>query len=223
MESNPDIFNELMTAIGVEGQTTDDIFDLDSPQFLPEKLLAVIFLFPSKIARVIPEGVEGSEEVANKCFFLNQVDALDDACGTIALVHALANSRAQLTLQEGSALADYIAVAQSKASALERGTALATHPAISQAHFKLSQEGQTAPTEEGVSSGHHFVCLLNVDGHLVELDGMTPGPRVHQKLPPQEPEQPNPFAVAALELIKKTIALNPDAPDISAIHLGSSA
>lgn len=50
---------------------------------IPEPLLAIILLFPSK-AKVQHDGTKTGDD--SNSFFLSQIEALEDACGTIAMV-----------------------------------------------------------------------------------------------------------------------------------------
>lgn len=84
-----------------------DVFGLDDDllAMLPQPITAVILLFPGGVKEdqssppALPDGSP---------FFLYQVKGLGNACGTIASVHAVANSPAAAGLAPGSALKAFL-------------------------------------------------------------------------------------------------------------------
>jgi ubiquitin carboxyl-terminal hydrolase L3 len=74
-----------------------DVFDLDDDllQFIPQPSIAVILLFPSSKKTPVDETKRRDN---NQVFFLEQIDALDDACGTIAVIHSIANNLDRLEI-----------------------------------------------------------------------------------------------------------------------------
>lgn len=68
-------------------------FDDDSLSFVPQPCLAVIFLFNSRTETPARGNPEPS------VFYMKQVHALNNACGTIAAIHAIANNADRLNIR----------------------------------------------------------------------------------------------------------------------------
>lgn len=101
-----------------------------------------------------------------------------NACGTIACVHAVANLPT-VSFKEDSPLQDFIAKNRGL-PAQEVGVALAEEGAIHEASEQsASDSAQTATPSRDDHVDGHFICFVAVDGHLLELDGMMPGPIDH--------------------------------------------
>ena len=49
---------------------------------------------------------------------------------------------------------------------------------MDQQHKKMLQEGQTSAPGREDSVDYHYVCFVNVEGQLLELDGRKKGPVV---------------------------------------------
>jgi len=95
--------------VGVDGLAFQDIWSLDDEmlamQNLPQPTAAIIFIFPGgehedqSSAPPLPPGSP---------FFLYQIAGLGNACGTIAAIHAVANSGAAASLAEGTTLKTFL-------------------------------------------------------------------------------------------------------------------
>jgi ubiquitin carboxyl-terminal hydrolase L3 len=208
LESNPDMMNEFAKKLGLD--TTQycfgDIFGLseDLLCMIPDPLLAIILLFPGKAKVKFDEAKTG---VDSNSFFLSQIEALDDACGTIAMIHAIANNLDKISLAEGP-LSRYINENQSK-SPLERGASLASNKDINLIHnsFVENEElNQTKKVEAG-ATGYHFVCFMQRGDEVVEFDGCKPSLTHHAKLTEGET-----FLTKTANIIQ-TLYLDPN-PDI---------
>jgi len=181
IESNPDVLNKFGTDIGLDQNfwVFQDVFGLD-PELLaliPQPLLAILLLFPSKKKiKQVDESLRGDGK--QEIFFLRQVDELDDACGTIAMIHALANNPA--TLKPGL-LQEYLNSVRDK-NEIDRGLALAHNAQLAALHSQFSKQGQTKELKEGESSGHHFVCFTSIGNDIYELDGLKPFPLRHKSI-----------------------------------------
>eukprot|EP01129_Flabellula_baltica_P000748 TRINITY_DN10709_c0_g1_i1.p1 TRINITY_DN10709_c0_g1~~TRINITY_DN10709_c0_g1_i1.p1 ORF type:complete len:233 (-),score=56.39 TRINITY_DN10709_c0_g1_i1:14-688(-) len=213
MESNPEVLNQFAAQIGLDTEKYQfgDVWGLDPEllAFVPQPVHAMILLFPSSAKVPFVEGTTVLGDEA-KVFYLKQVDALDDACGTIAMVHALANNIESLELAEDSLLVKYVKGTQG--SAQDKGVGLVNNEGIKGLHSHHSQQGDTSPINESGQSGHHFVCFIDVDGELYELDGCKPGPINHGPI-----EQS--FLLSTGETIQRVYMTNPDVVDFSMISL----
>lgn len=103
---------------------------------LPQPIVTMILLFPSKCKVKTDESKKGDD---SKIFFLRQVHALDDACGTIAMVHSVANNVDLVGLADGP-LKTYVNQVKDK-SPEERGQALADNKEIHDFHHSFCKEG----------------------------------------------------------------------------------
>ncbi|KAJ2928411.1 hypothetical protein H1R20_g8676, partial [Candolleomyces eurysporus] len=185
-----------------------DVYGLDDEMLaiVTKPTKAVILLFPdvpeakahqkeedARIAR------DGQPHLDPTVFYVKQT--IGNACGTIALIHALANSG--VTWAPGSALHNWIVECKGKTPE-ERAKSLESRPIFANIHAETAQEGQTAPN---IDTDLHFVCFVatpdadirkvatgqqspvdaaaQTEGagdtgvRLVELDGRRPGPIDH--------------------------------------------
>jgi ubiquitin carboxyl-terminal hydrolase L3 len=152
IESNPEVLNEFAQKLGLDVAKysfhdvwvcADDFtrshvqgLDDDLLACLPQPVVTMILLFPSKCKVKFDESKRGDD---SNLFFLRQVHALDDACGTIAMVHSISNNVDLVGLGEG-ALKSYVDTVKDK-SAEERGQALADNQAIHDFHHSFCKQG----------------------------------------------------------------------------------
>ncbi|VDL89065.1 unnamed protein product, partial [Schistocephalus solidus] len=125
---------------------------------VPKPVYALLLLYP------INENVDsqkiGDVSVDENCFFLKQT--ISNACGTIAVLHALANIRDKIDTTNMTWLNNFIKQTQSLSPA-ERGEKL---------------EREQAP-DATAKVDLHFVTFVNCHGKLIELDGRREGPVCH--------------------------------------------
>eukprot|EP01125_Pyxidicula_operculata_P021534 TRINITY_DN8330_c0_g1_i1.p1 TRINITY_DN8330_c0_g1~~TRINITY_DN8330_c0_g1_i1.p1 ORF type:complete len:224 (-),score=61.69 TRINITY_DN8330_c0_g1_i1:152-823(-) len=213
IESNPDVLNSFASSLGLDTTKWSfcDVMGLDEEllSFLPQPTLALIFLFPSAAKTPVDESKKQNTEL----FYLQQVDQLQDACGTIAMIHALANNRERVGLTSG-VLADYLEKAKTL-SFHDKGVALATDSKIAELHKSFSQEGATRSVEVG-GTDHHFVCFTQIGDYVVEIDGCKPHAVFHEKVGERG------FLSVAAETIKKEYMKDPSIIDFSITALASA-
>uniref|UniRef100_A0A663LZB6 Ubiquitin carboxyl-terminal hydrolase n=1 Tax=Athene cunicularia TaxID=194338 RepID=A0A663LZB6_ATHCN len=114
------------------------------------------------------------QEISSKVYFLKQT--VSNSCGTIGLIHAVANNKDKLKLDEGSALKKFLDET-ADLSPEERAKHFANNKAIQEVHNSVAQEGQCRVEDNSLN--FHFILFVNVDGHLYELDGRMPFPVNH--------------------------------------------
>ncbi|XP_008553745.1 ubiquitin carboxyl-terminal hydrolase [Microplitis demolitor] len=185
LESNPDVMTKFIHQIGVPSKwALHDVYGLD-PELLamvPKPALALILLYPESEkaqayaaeleAKIKEEGREPPENV----FHMQQ--CVPNACGTVALIHAILNNLDQIELEDGI-LKNFLEEAKDL-SFVERGKLLMnTASEIIDAHEQLAQEGQTPAPQENAPVYHHFVAFIEKDGSLYELDGRKSIPINH--------------------------------------------
>ena len=100
LESDPDIFNELLLHLGVSPKLTfQEIITLDEPELLPRPAVAVIVLFSAgdsydptvnhPCTTSPPPHGQGGQTVPGDIIWFKQT--IHNACGFYALLHAVAN------------------------------------------------------------------------------------------------------------------------------------
>lgn len=124
------------------------------------------------------EKLKGDPPAAPKnLFYMRQY--LHNACGTIALFHAVLNNLEHIEVKDGPLKAFY-----DKAKDLtpeERGKLLEQDKVLIDIHQSLAREGQTEAPPEGEKILFHYAALTNVGGELYELDGRKNFPIPHGK------------------------------------------
>uniref|UniRef100_H0XMA2 Ubiquitin carboxyl-terminal hydrolase n=1 Tax=Otolemur garnettii TaxID=30611 RepID=H0XMA2_OTOGA len=113
------------------------------------------------------------QEVSPKVYFMKQT--IGNSCGTIGLIHAVANNRDKLEFEDGSVLKQFLSETE-KMSPEDRAKCFEKNEAIQAAHDAVAQEGQCRVDDK---VNFHFILFNNVDGHLYELDGRMPFPVNH--------------------------------------------
>ena len=112
----------------------------------------------------------------SEMFFIEQIAAFGNACGTIAVLHTLTNIQGAI----GPASKIYeFRQKTSSASPKERGTLLVGEESLKASSDNAAADAaaQTAvPERDGPDLDHHFVAFLPFNGRLVELDGTKPYP-----------------------------------------------
>lgn len=184
MESNPDTMNKYLQKLGVpEKWRMVDVIGLEGEalSWVPRPVLAIVLLFPLSDAYEKHRTEQEIElqsktpEVPKDVFHLKQV--LSNVCGTIALVHSVANNTHQIELSDGL-LKRYLKDAQGL-DAAAKGVLLENTAAILDAYKDIIRTAShdVVDTEEPVNN--HFVTFVHKDGHLYELDGRKSFPIDH--------------------------------------------
>lgn len=184
LESNPDVMNKYLHNLGVpEKWQMVDVYGLDSDLLatVPRPVLAVLLLFPCSEKydehKAIQEAEvsEKGQTVSDDVFYLKQV--VTNACGTIALIHSVANNTKEIQLGDGH-LKQFLD--DSKAlNPDERGDLLQKAEGIINTHKELAMEGQTEAPDANEPVNYHFVAFVHKDGNLYELDGRKSFPINH--------------------------------------------
>lgn len=165
-----------------------DVYGLD-PELLaivPKPVLAVILLYPVAIKNEKSEEDEeaakdGKNDALDSVYHMKQ--CISNACGTIALVHSIANNLDVLQLDDGF-LKTFLDETKGLSFA-ERGERLINAQGIIDTHMESAQEGQTEAPGEDMEVYHHFIAFVHKDGSLYELDGRKPSPISHGSTSPE--------------------------------------
>lgn len=178
LESNPEIFTEYMTKMGMSDKWAFGElfgFDEDLLAFLPQPVLAVIV----NMERLQKGNDKARGDMETACsYYMKQTNKLDNACGVIACLHAIYNNPKQVELTEGKPLANYLSTVKDQ-SAADRATTLEGFTEFQEAHKSFAAEGQSNLAQTQSDVKHHFIAFVkNEKGQLVELDGTKQGPLV---------------------------------------------
>lgn len=184
IESNPEVMNKFLSRLGVpEKWQVVDVLSLDKDMLgmIPRPTLALILLFPTseKYEKLREEQEaalkEKGQEVSPNVYYLKQI--ISNSCGTVALVHSVANNENEIQLGDGF-LKQFLEDTKSLTPE-ERGNALASNQGFITAHAEIATEGQSQlPTDDNPVI-HHFVAFVLKDGTLYELDGRKAFPINH--------------------------------------------
>ncbi|KAJ8795308.1 hypothetical protein J1605_018323 [Eschrichtius robustus] len=190
----------VLARLGVAGQWRfEDVLGLEEESLgsVPAPACALLLLFPLtaqvgrgargaqalRCARCRQTGHENfrkkqieelkGQEVSPKVYFMKQT--IGNSCGTIGLIHAVANNQDKLEFEDGSVLKQFLSETE-KLSPEDRAKCFEKNEAIQAAHDAVAQEGQCRVDDK---VNFHFILFNNVDGHLYELDGRMPFPVNH--------------------------------------------
>lgn len=209
LESNPEVMNKFLQKLGVPSKwNIVDVMGLE-PEMLswvPRPVLSVMLLFPVSDAYEEHKQKEENEilskgqEVTNNIFYMKQ--NISNACGTVALVHSVANNTDKISLTDGH-LKKFLDEAK-PLDAAARGTLLEKSEGIINAHKELAQEGQTNTPSAEDPVNHHFITFVHLDGALYELDGRKAFPINHG------PTTPDTLLEDAAIVCKQFIARDPN-------------
>uniref|UniRef100_A0A8C0U1D0 Ubiquitin carboxyl-terminal hydrolase n=1 Tax=Cyanistes caeruleus TaxID=156563 RepID=A0A8C0U1D0_CYACU len=151
-----------------------DVYGME-PELLsmvPRPVCAVLLLFPitEKYETFRTEEEERikakGQDVKSSVYFMKQT--INNACGTIGLIHAIANNRDKMNFETNSSLKKFLEDSLSMTPE-ERAKYLETYEAIRVTHESSAHEGQTEAPSIDEKVDLHFIALVNVGGHLYEL------------------------------------------------------
>ncbi|CAH0728918.1 unnamed protein product, partial [Brenthis ino] len=184
MESNPETINKYLHKLGVPNKwQMVDVIDLegDALNWVPRPVLAVILLFPlsENYEQYRSEQENDLSQKGHKApkdiFHLKQV--ISNACGTIALVHSIANNTNHIALEDGL-LKKYLYDAK-ELDAAAKGALLENSANIFEAYKDVIAAEGDVRLEDNETVGNHFVTFIHKDGYLYELDGRKSLPINH--------------------------------------------
>ncbi|TVU16494.1 hypothetical protein EJB05_40062 [Eragrostis curvula] len=183
LESSPDVFNQFMWSLGVPEDEAEfyDVYGLDPDalDMVPQPVLAVVLCFPDPPQDAIHPSEQilsiGDKEAWDQVYFMQQIESLGNACGTIGLLHAVGNAASEISLVENSSL-DIFFRSTASMDSHERAVFLEKDEAMARAHSLAAIAGVTEVCDV---VEEHYICFVAVDGTLYELDGMKHGPVKH--------------------------------------------
>lgn len=198
-----------------------DVYGLDDDmlKFLPQPVKALIFLFPSTEAHTAHRNEQNESLKANppvipeKLFYMKQF--VHNACGTMALIHAVLNLLDDVKLVDGSVLKNFYDAAK-PLDPIERGKLLTNDKAFIDVHQEVSKEGQTAAPSANDEVKHHYNAIVAVDNELYELDGSKNYPISHGTT------KPDTFLFDAARVCKEFIARDPTEQGFTILALANA-
>ncbi|XP_033003849.1 ubiquitin carboxyl-terminal hydrolase isozyme L3 isoform X2 [Lacerta agilis] len=222
LEANPDVTNQFLKQLGIHPSWQFvDVYGME-PELLsmvPRPVCAILLLFPvtEKYETFRTEEEEKikaqGQEVKPSVYFMKQT--ISNACGTIGLIHAIANNRDKINFETDSSLKKFLDDSMPM-SPEERAKYLETYEAIRVTHESSAHEGQTEAPSIDEKVDLHFIALVNIDGNLYELDGRKPFPINHGQ------SSDDTFLEDAVEVCKKFMERDPDELRFNAIALAAA-
>ncbi|XP_078721008.1 ubiquitin carboxyl-terminal hydrolase isozyme L3 isoform X5 [Lampetra fluviatilis] len=172
-----------------------DVLGLDAEllAMVPSPTCAVLLLFPisDKYEAHRREEEErlraAGHDAPASAYFMRQT--IGNACGTIGLIHAIANNQHRLGFVEGSSLKKFLSDTAAM-SPSERAERLEQDQSIRASHESSAHEGQTEAPSVDEKVDLHFIALVNVDDSVYELGEASPFPRRPASPFPRHPESP---------------------------------
>ena len=191
LESNPDVLNKYAVKLGATNIPSAyqfcDVFGLDDDllAFVPPQIAAIL-LFPitkdTENLRHTQQQQQQDHTSTATPFYMKQT--IGNACGTIGLLHCLANAP-QIHLTPDSFL-DHFITATTGMSPEQRGQFLEHPPhgapSIDSIHEEAARGGDTQAPPADADIDLHFVAFVPFQGRLWELDGRKAGPVDHGEL-----------------------------------------
>jgi ubiquitin carboxyl-terminal hydrolase L3 len=187
VESNPIVFNEYAARLGwpTDKLSFADLLSTEdwACEMLPAPVRAVAMLYLIKPCHEAHRALEEETRAAAAApapdsmpLFIKQEIA--NACGTIALVHALAAAAGDVELAPDCWLTKFLA----KAAPMEPEGIAAMLGEDEQLEVEQAVAVAGGQSDQVEDTWQHFVCFVERGGRLWELDGRKGGPIDHGAL-----------------------------------------
>eukprot|EP00871_Galdieria_phlegrea_P005366 jgi/Galph1/5830/GphlegSOOS_G4505.1 len=179
LESNPQVLTSFIHKLGVEGDTC--LVDVLSPELLdlvPRPVYAVILLYPlnSKADQMEKNMQPSNLESTTNVYFCKQT--ISNACGTVALLHAILNNVQRVALKENSFLKQFYQQSL-PLSPDDRAKLLEQSEELDAVHHTFAQSGQSEAPCSDDELDLHFITFVCSGNKLVQLDGRLDQPVVY--------------------------------------------
>lgn len=223
LESNPDVINKYLFSLGIPDGIVEcvDVYGLDSVMLamVPQPVVALLLLFPItpnyEVARSEEQeklsAAAGDQKPSHgDVYFTKQT--VGNACGTVAVIHSVANNLERIPLTDDSFLRKFINETE-QLEPTEKAEKLELDEGIAACHGESALDGQTdAPSaEEKVDL--HFISLVHKNGRLYELDGRKEFPIDHGATKKET------FLEDGAAVVKKFVALDPEEHNFNVMAL----
>jgi len=133
------------------------------------------------------------QEVPSDLYYMKQT--ISNACGTVAMIHAVGNNTDKFSLADPSSLKAFLEATKDSSPDVsakffgdmtcyldhlqERAAKLESDDAICGVHDQVAKDGQTRAPNLDDKVEHHFVAFVQKGGKVYELDGRKEGPIAH--------------------------------------------
>ncbi len=183
VESDPAVFTELVTRVGVQGVEVAEIESFAEATLAKlGHVYAFIFLFKwdagmeAELER-IRSTAEATEETDPNIYFAKQV--VQDACATQAIVNVLMN------IPEGTEFVLGEELSKMKTFTADfdmemKGLSIGNSEILREAHNSFRPPASHLLPEKSSSSegeAFHYIAYMPIRGRVYELDGLAQGPR----------------------------------------------
>ena len=186
LESDPEIFSELIQNLGVRGYEFQDVYSLDDPDllsFIPRPVHALILVIPEaqidqtklrelEATRKVYEG-KGEDEPT-----IWYAQTIQNACGLYAVLHAISNGVERSKIESGTPFDSFLKQII-PLGPYDRALALESSEEIKAAHHAAAvQGGSEAPAADATDIDHHYICFVRSrkDQRIYEMNGCVKGP-----------------------------------------------
>lgn len=174
LESNPAVMNTFIEKMGVDISkfSFQDVFSTEdwALEMVARPVVGVVMLFPIKesteeFAKKQQEKIDAEGQIVHKdVYFMKQT--VGNACGTIGILHCIANARPAISIKPDSYLERFFNNTEELepdgiAEYLENDTE------IEESHELAAAEGQSEQVDGDIDT--HFICFSHVNGHLYEF------------------------------------------------------
>jgi len=190
LESNPEVFTELLHNLGVsESLAFTDVLSLDDRDLLglvPRPVLGLVFVFPGQEISPAYQKAREEQEAGREVYrgsgpeedVLWFKQTIGNACGLHALLHVVTNGPAREYIKHDSILSHFLDTAvpltpKSRALALEDSAELEA------AHTAAAHKGDSAvPPDPNVEAHFGYIAFVKSqkNGHLYKMAGYYKGP-----------------------------------------------
>jgi len=185
LESNPEMLTSFARKVGLpEKAEFVDVYgtDPDLLGMVEGQCLAVTLLFG--LSEAASQAKKEQKDAINKAGqkvhqdikYLKQY--VGNACGTIACIHSMSNNLEVLGILEESPIGEFVKATKGM-SPQEAGAKLADAKQLHEASQESAAGGQTEAPEATARTDAHFVCFVEKEGEVYELDGCKAFPINH--------------------------------------------
>ncbi|CAO3676906.1 unnamed protein product [Umbelopsis ramanniana] len=176
IESDPGVFTELISGMGVSGIQVEEVFSLDESSLDKLKpIYGLIFLFKWQGAQSSMPHPDSQNDANDHVFFAKQI--INNACATQAILSILMNNS---DIELGDDLSNFKSFTADFPPDL-KGLAISNSDLIRSLHNSFARSDpfineMQDSSAQGDEDLFHFISYVPVHGALYELDGLSSGP-----------------------------------------------
>eukprot|EP01080_Neovahlkampfia_damariscottae_P010662 gene10662-3286_t len=213
LENYPDLLNKYSNGLGLSDKYQYcDVFGLDEEllAMVPQPVLAVLLCFPLTKENEDLKKKETEDIIKNKETFPKDLyhmkQTIGNACGTIGIIHSILNNASDLNLKDG--FFKNFAEATKTMTPKERAEYLEKNTEVEEKHDQTAKD-PTSISDFQQDTNIHFVCFVQKEGVLYELDGRREFPQNRGSCTPEEVLQ------KSVGVVKHYMSLNPEQQSFS--------